>query len=55
MNSSINKWYMHKPESVLENEMREIWDTNRSPNLGYKTSRVDISKKDFKKKKEPAA
>ena len=23
----MNKWYMHKPESVLENEMQKIlWD-----------------------------
>ena len=34
------KWYMHKPESVLVNQMHQIlgdWDTNRSHNLIQKT------------------
>ena len=32
-----SKWFWHKPECILENEMQkknslEFWDTNRSPN-----------------------
>ena len=26
------KWYIHKPESVLENKLHKIWDTNGSSN-----------------------
>ena len=33
-----NKWYMHNPASVLENNTHKIlWDTDGSPNLGQKT------------------
>ena len=35
-----NKWYVHKPESVLEYETHKhlcFWDTNKSPNFGQTT------------------
>ena len=35
-----NKWYMHNPISILENETQTplgSWDTNRSPNLNQTT------------------
>ena len=37
-----NKWYMHNPEPVLENDTQTpfgIWHTNWSPNLGQTTRR----------------
>ena len=48
----INKCYMHKPESVLQNEIRNalgFWNTNGSPNPDQKT-RPSYSQQ--KKKKE---
>ena len=39
------KRYMHKPESVLENETNKFWDTNRSPNSGEIRPSKDYKKK----------
>ena len=43
------KWYIRKPESILENETHKIlwafWDTNRSPNSGQKTRLRDQEQK----------
>ena len=41
----MNKWYMHKPEPVLE-----ILETNGSTNLGQTTRPSDSQKKKKKKK-----
>ena len=48
--------YMHKPESVLENEMHKIpwnfWERNKSYNPGQKNIPGDNKKKKKKKKKK---
>ena len=47
----MNKWYMHKLESVQENETHKIlWDSEIQPNLWISTKRPDlvlINKEDF--------
>ena len=38
---NITKWYIYKPEFVLENKSQnslELWGTNRSPNTEDQTS-----------------
>ena len=51
-----NKKYMHKTESVFENETHKIlWDfdiANRSPNLGQTTKPRDSQQQKKKKKKK---
>ena len=45
-----NKWYMHNPESILENETQislGFWDTNGSPNLGQTTKPGESQILDF--------
>ena len=48
-----NKWYMHNPVPVLENDTQTpkgLWYTSGSPNLGQKTRPYNNQRK--KKKKE---
>ena len=33
----MNKWYMHNPVSVQENDTHKLWNTDGSPNLDQKT------------------
>ena len=47
-----NKWYMHNPAPVLENDTQTpmgLWHTNGSPNLGQKTRPYDNQQKKKKK------
>ena len=50
-----NKWYMHKPDSVLEKKTNKnslgYWDTNRSPNTGQKTN-TSVYQQEWKKLSE---
>ena len=59
------KWYMHKPESVLENETHKIlWDFEIQTNHRIPTGRPELvivyktnkkkKKKEKKKKRKPA-
>ena len=41
----FEKWYVHNPEPIIENEKMGFWDTNGSPNLGQTTRPSDSEKK----------
>ena len=50
-----NKWYMHNPASVLENDTQipiGLWHTDRSPNLGQKIRPNNNNNNNNKKKRE---